>query len=99
MLWIYDNVSSTVNRDTLATDPAAAAESATKTIIFTITAPSPEYGGGDTGCKIRPITTINGCLWARIITQFVTLRYITTSAVKRSIGSTIGFHNHGQGPY
>ena len=24
MLWIYDNVSSTVNRDTLATDPATA---------------------------------------------------------------------------
>ena len=22
-----------------------------------------------------------------------------TSAVKRSIGSTIGFHNHGEGPY
>ena len=24
---------------------------------------------------------------------------VVTSAVKRSIGSTIGFHNHGEGPY
>ena len=24
---------------------------------------------------------------------------VLVSAVKRSIGSTIGFHNHGEGPY
>ena len=26
-------------------------------------------------------------------------RDVSCSAVKRSIGSTIGFHNHGEGPY
>ena len=25
--------------------------------------------------------------------------YVTSSAVKRSIGFTTGFHNHGEGPY
>ena len=26
-------------------------------------------------------------------------QYLATSAAKRSIGSTTGFHNHGEGPY
>ena len=29
----------------------------------------------------------------------VAVSRVQTSAVKRSIGSTIGFHNHGEGPY
>ena len=31
--------------------------------------------------------------------HFSLLTRATTGAVKRSIGSTIGFHNHGEGPY
>ena len=38
-----------------------------------------------------------------VIEQYPTIRgwgvIVTTSAVKRSIGSTTSFHNHGEGPY
>ena len=69
MLWIYDNVSSTVNRDTLATDPATAAASATKTIIFTITAPSPAEDGG--GMQDQ---TNNYNKWMFMVSDFYSVR-------------------------
>ena len=47
--------------------------------------PGPRHGGDEQLVSAQQVTT--GARWG------------TTSAANRSIGSTTGFHNHGEGPY
>ena len=51
------------------------------------------------GQTCRRLRALCGPIWRRGRAAEIRRTWDEVSAVKRSIGSTIGFHNHGEGPY
>ena len=46
-----------------------------------------------------PNNSVKMAIFAKMVSTVTMILTISISAVKRSIGSTTGFHNHGEGPY
>ena len=59
----------------------------------------------ETPLKKAAANTLLTCVLLQENVEFITSSFdrkqlsVAGSAVKRSIGSTTGFHNHGEGPY